>query len=118
MNKECYVSQPLEVEVHQLGDKTDVILRKNIVEVEKTEDGGESYTAYECDEVQVRLCGVVSVEAIQSTFDYYWNIGLGYTEDEAQDNAAVEQGMPTTTERVEALEMAVLEIATAMYGGE
>lgn len=48
--KEIYSSIPEEVSIFTVGEKTDVILRKNIEQVTKTE-GDDSYQVYECDEV-------------------------------------------------------------------
>ena len=61
MRRESYLSQPSAVEVYPVFSGTDVILRKNIEEVEKTEAyGGDketSYKVWECDEVQLRYPG-------------------------------------------------------------
>lgn len=76
MIRECYKSQPLAIEIHQLsGGKTDVILRKNIEAVEKVGDTeGNTYTAYECDEVQARLEETVTTETVEQNFDDYWEL--------------------------------------------
>ena len=46
MRRESYLSQPSAVEVYPVFSGTDVILRKNIEEVEKTEAyGGDKETS-------------------------------------------------------------------------
>lgn len=70
--KEIYSSIPEEVSIFTVGEKTDVILRKNIEQVTKTE-GDDSYQVYECDEVQFRYNGVLTKEEVQSNFDKWWN---------------------------------------------
>jgi len=72
MPKECYAVQPTEVEVYRLGRATDVIIRKNIEEVTKTNEDGSTYTAYECDEVQYRYPGIVTKAAIEADMDTWW----------------------------------------------
>lgn len=70
--KEIYSSIPQEVSIFTVGEKTDVILRKNIEQIELTDENG-SYTAFQCDEVQFRYEGVLTKEEIQSNFDKWWN---------------------------------------------
>lgn len=70
--KEIYSSIPEAVSIFTVGEKTDVILRKNIEQVTKQE-GEESYQVYECDEVQFRYNGILTKEEIQSDFDKWWN---------------------------------------------
>ena len=70
--KEIYSSIPEEVSTFIVGEKTDVILRKNIEQVTKTE-GDNSYQVYECDEVQFRYDGILTEEEIKSDFDKWWN---------------------------------------------
>ena len=70
--KEIYSSIPEEVSIFIVGEKTDVILRKNIEQVTKTE-GDDSYQVYECDEVQFRYDGILTKEEIESDFDKWWN---------------------------------------------
>ena len=70
--KEIYSSIPEEVSIFTIGEKTDVILRKNIEQVTKTE-GDDSYQVYECDEVQFRYNGTLTKKEVQSNFDKWWN---------------------------------------------
>lgn len=70
--KEIYSFIPEEVLTFIVGEKTDVILRKNIEQVTKTEEG-QPYQVYECDEVQFRYNGILNKEEIQSSFDKWWN---------------------------------------------
>ena len=72
--KETYCSIPKAVLTFPVGGKTDVILRKNIEKVTKQGNSGEeSYDAYECDEVQFRYNGMLTIEDIENNFDYWWN---------------------------------------------
>ena len=70
--KEIYSSIPQEVSIFTVGEKTDVILRKNIDQIELTDENG-SYTAFQCDEVQFRYEGVLTKEEVRSNFDKWWN---------------------------------------------
>lgn len=70
--KEIYSSIPQEVSIFTVGEKTDVILRKNIDQIELTDENG-SYTAFQCDEVQFRYEGVLTKEEVQPNFDKWWN---------------------------------------------
>lgn len=66
--------QPPKVEVYAVESGTDIILRQNIEEVEKTdiqEEKEVSYKVWECDEVQFRYPGSVTVEEIENDFDYW-----------------------------------------------
>ena len=71
--KETYCSIPKAVLTFPVGEKTDVILRKNIEKVTKQGNLEETYDAYECDEVQFRYDGTLTVEEIENDFDSWWN---------------------------------------------
>lgn len=71
--KEIYSFQPEAVEVFRVGDDTDLILRKNIEKQQMTDDEGKAYTAYTCDERQVRYAGVLTAEEVQKDFDKWWD---------------------------------------------
>ena len=107
MRRESYLSQPPKVEVYAVESGTDVILRKNIEEVEKTDiqDGNENkYTVWECDEVQMRYKGELTKEIIEDNFDYYFELADGKDEVDAIDKDADTKGEPSVKERIEALE--------------
>lgn len=107
MRRESYLSQPPKVEVYALESGTDAILRKNIEEVEKTDvqDGNENtYTVWECDEVQMRYKGNLTKERIEGNFDYYFELADGKDEVDAIDKDADTKGEPSVKERIEALE--------------
>lgn len=75
MRKECYLSQPLAVEVYPVFSGTDVIMRKNIelVDKEDIQDGKKNkYKVWECDEIQFHYQGEVIQEEIESDFDYWY----------------------------------------------
>lgn len=71
--KEIYPFQPDAVEVFRVGNETDMILRKDIEKQEKSDEGGEKYTVYACDERQQRVDGVLTVDEVQKEFDKWWN---------------------------------------------
>lgn len=71
--KETYPFKPKAVEVFRVGNKTDMILRKDITQQEKTDDGGKMYIVYECDERQQRVDGVLTAEQVESEFDKWWD---------------------------------------------
>ncbi len=72
--KETYCSIPKAVLTFPVGGKTDIILRKNIEKVTKQGNSEEeTYDAYECDEVQFRYNGALTVEEVENDFDSWWN---------------------------------------------
>ena len=84
MRRESYLSQPQKVEAYAVGSETDVILRKDIEEVEKTEiyadDKEISYKVWECNEVQLRYPGSVTTEEIANDFDYWFEKAESFQE--------------------------------------
>lgn len=54
---EQYVKQPLAVEVFDLGDKTDIILRRDFQQTEQPLEGGGTQTVWTCEERQHRVPG-------------------------------------------------------------
>lgn len=94
MRRESYLSQPSKVEVYAVDTGTDVILRKNIEEVEKTEAyGGDketSYKVWECDEVQLRYPGNVTAEEIEKDFDYWFEKAETFTESVQPEGLSLE----------------------------
>lgn len=75
MRRESYLSQPSAVEVYPVFSGTDVIMRKNIVLVDKEDiqDGKKNkYKVWECEEVQFHYQGKVTQEEIESDFDYWY----------------------------------------------
>ena len=107
MRRESYLSQPQKVEAYAVGSETDVILRKNIEKVEKTEihdDEESKYTVWECDEVQMRYKGELTKEKIEENFDYFFELADGKDEVDAIDKDADTKGEPSVKERIEALE--------------
>ncbi len=119
MNKECYSLQPPKIEVFPIHGGTDIILRKNIKKATKEpmEEGGESTTVYECDEVQIRHKGTVTKTEVNNNFEYWWTIGEGGTEEDAADKEAEAAGEPTIIERLEAVESAIIELAEVIVNG-
>lgn len=107
MRRESYLSQPPKVEAYAVESGTDIILRKNIEEVEKAEihdDEESKYTVWECDEVQLRYKGELEKEKIEENFDYYFELADGNDEIDAIDKDADTKGEPSVKERIEALE--------------
>jgi len=100
--KETYCSIPKAVLTFPVGGKTDVILRKNIEKVTKQGNSEEeTYDAYECDEVQFRYDGALTIEEIESDFDSWWSYPtkaslsleerIAALEDSKADKSAVEE---------------------------
>lgn len=107
--KQQYVIRPETVEVHSLGDKTDIILRKDIVEVERTEEGAEdsvTYAAFECEEKQLRYAGTVTKEEVTTDFDSWWN----YEKPVAEPKATVEERLTSIQAAQEAQDEVLAEI--------
>lgn len=82
--KESYALQPNAVDVFPLAGQTDVILRKNIVEVQRQEEGGDQVTVWECDEAQFRYPGVLSVEEVTANFDRWYRYANASEMDELE----------------------------------
>lgn len=72
MNRECYALEPDVVSVFPLGSNTDIIIRKNIQKATHEDDGGAK-EVWECDEVQLRVAGIVTREQVLADPDYWWN---------------------------------------------
>ncbi len=74
--KESYVCKPSEVEAWPHGSGTDLILRKNLREVEDTGGTlGEETVGkhWECEEVQLRAEGFLTAAQVQADFDTWWS---------------------------------------------
>lgn len=120
MRRESYLLQPPKVEVYAVESGTDIILRQNIEEVEKTdiqEEKEVSYKVWECDEVQFRYPGSVTAEEILEKFAYWFAIADGEEEIKAIDKDAVAKSEPTVIERLDALESGLAELAEVMCNG-
>lgn len=120
MRRESYLSQPQPVEVYDVKAGTDVILRKNIEQIEKEDiqDGKVAmYTCWECDETQYRHRGNISLNKVAEKFDYFWNLADGMTDQEATDEVAIIAGEPTLLERLETLEGAFMELVEVIVNG-
>ena len=122
MSRESYASRPQEVEVFPLEKGTDIILRKNIEEVTKepTEEGGKSYTVWECDELQCRTTETVTISDVANNFDAWWAYAENYKTEEA--NSDTEADTPsdagvTFGDRLDAIEAAISELAEVMSNG-
>lgn len=120
MRRESYLSKPPAVEVYPVSSGTDIILRKNIEQIEKEEimDGEASrYTVWECDEVQYRHKGSVTQKEVEQKFDYWFAIADGKSEIDAIDDQAKKDGDPSVMERLDALESGLAEIAEVICNG-
>ena len=119
MSREFYLSPPPAVEVHPVLSGTDIILRKNIAETvqELMEEGGEATAVYACDEAQYRHKGNLTAGEVADSFDFWWEIASGSDDVEASDTVAAKAGQPTSMERLEALESALLELVEVVMGG-
>lgn len=123
MSRESYVLRPQEVEVFPVTKGTDIILRRNIEEVTKEpeEEGRESYTVWECEELQCRTTETVTVSDVTSSFDAWWTYAENYKTDEANPDAQ-EEDTPTTagvkvSDRLDAIEAAISELAEVITNG-
>ena len=70
---EQYVKQPLAVEVFDLGDKTDIILRRDIQQTQQRLEDGGTQTIWTCEERQHRVPGSYTAEDVQANFDAWWD---------------------------------------------
>jgi len=101
--EQIYAIRPAPVEVFDLGEKTDIILRRDIQEITKTmepaEVGGaaEEYTAYSCNEAQIRKEGHLSAEEVTEDAQRLW-----------EEAVSGETIGPTIEQRISALETAQL----------
>lgn len=98
MRREYYLSQPPAVEVYQVRNGTDIILRKNIEITEKEEENGEKVSAWECDEAQYRTKKTVTLDEAEKNSEYWWSVANGMEKEETEESE------PTIKERLEALE--------------
>lgn len=71
--KENYAVKPAEVEVYNHGGGSDIIMRKNIQEVQCEEFG----TVWECDERQMRHNAIVSELDVKNNLSRYWSMAGG-----------------------------------------
>ena len=70
---EQYVKQPAEVEVFDLGDATDMILRRDIQQTQQPLEDGSTQTIWTCEERQMRVPGSYTAEDVQADFDTWWD---------------------------------------------
>ena len=120
MKKELYLEQPQAIELHEVDTGTDIILRRNIEQVEKEDvrDGEtQKYTVWECEEVQYRYKGTITADETTQKFDYWWAIAAGKSEVEATDDQAKKNSGPTVIERLEAIESGMTELAEVICNG-
>lgn len=111
---EQYAVEPAAVEVFAVGtSSTDLILRKNITETTTSvssnpdnEQAAESVTIWQCEERQLRVPAVLTAEQVTADFDTLWDY------DPRAKTAA--QATPTMSERLAAVEAAVLELGEVL----
>ena len=70
---EQYVKQPAKVEVFDLGDATDMILRRDIQQTQQRLEDGGTQTFWTCEERQHRVPGSYTAEDVQADFDAWWD---------------------------------------------
>jgi len=73
--KENYAVKPAELEVFNHGNCTDIIIRKNITEVQDDESGAK----WECEERQMRVDQILSFSEVKSSVSRYWSLAGGET---------------------------------------
>ncbi len=74
--KEFYVNKPVKVEVYPHGSGTDLILRKNLREVNNTGGTlGEEAEGkhWECEEVQFRAESILTAAQVQADLETWWS---------------------------------------------
>ena len=120
MRREYYSLQPPRIELYSVFSGTDIILRKNIEQVEKEElqDGKEKkYTIWECEEIQYHYEGELKKEDVESRFNYWFAIAEGKKEIDAIDDQAKVDDKPSVVERLDALESGLAELAEVLCNG-
>ena len=85
---EQYVKKPAAVQVFALNGATDIILRKDIASEKITDEEGNKQTVWNCDERQIRVASAVT-----------------------------EAEPVTASDRLDALEAAVYDLAEVVYNG-
>ena len=96
---EQYVKKPAAVQVFALNGATDIILRKDIASEKITDEEGNKQTVWNCDERQIRV-------ASTADFDSWW------------DYQPPREAEPVTaSDRLDALEAAVYDLAEVVYNG-
>ena len=83
---EQYVKQPAEVEVFDLGEQTDIILRRDIQQAEQPLEGGGTQTIWTCEERQHRVPGRYTAGQVQADFDAWWDYTPPAPDDPAPDD--------------------------------
>ena len=112
MRRESYLEKTLDIETYPVDGGTDIIIRKNIEEVQKEEIQDEKtyrYNVWACDEIQLRYKGDITAEEVREKLDYIIGLAEG-TEKE-----------PTPKERLTALETITDDIVLMLadiIGGE
>lgn len=101
---EIYATEPKPVECYPLDGQTDVILRRNIVQLPEAEED-DALTGWQCEERQFRYGGKLDEATVQTDFERWW----------AYDPAA--DVPPTLADRVSALEEAQLAMMDLALGG-
>ena len=94
---ESYTMQPQPVEVFDLNGSTDLILRRNIHQEVRAEEG-RAYKVWACDEVQGRFAKKITREEVERDFDGWWKKTEGWT----PVRPAPEPTIPQKVERLEA----------------
>lgn len=106
--KQQYCNMPDIVEVHQVSNGTDVILRKNIEQAERMEDGRNVYSVYECDEVQFRYPGTLTKAQVEADFDSWWDYDP--VTDGGGDMGTDTAGTYTIEQQITDLQIALCEV--------
>ena len=101
---EQYVKKPAAVQVFALNGATDIILRKDIASEKITDEEGNKQTVWNCDERQIRVAFAVTEEEVTADFDSWW------------DYQPPREAEPVTaSDRLDALEAAVYDVAEGVY---
>ena len=100
------LKKPAAVQVFALNGATDIILRKDIASEKITDEEGNKQTVWHCDERQIRVAFAVTEEEVTADFDSWW------------DYQPPREAEPVTaSDRLDALEAAVYDLAEVVYNG-
>lgn len=103
---EQYVKKPAAVQVFALNGAMDIILRKDIASEKITDEEGNKQTVWNCDERQIRVAFAVTEEEVTADFDSWWDY-----------QPPREAESVTVSDRLDALEAAVYDLAEVVYNG-
>ena len=98
--------KPAAVQVFALDGATDIILRRDIGFEKITDEDGNKQTVCNCEERQFRVASTIPEKEVTADFDAWW------------DYQPPREAEPVTaSDRLDALEAAVYDLAEVVYNG-